>query len=324
MNILVVRNDKLGDFITALPAIYLLKKHNKDFKIHVLVAPLNKELATTCSFIDEVIVDDTTNAVTLANKLRPYKIELSFTMFSNTKVALAQSLSSIKTRVAPATKIAQIFYNKRVKQRRSKVEMSEYEYNIELVKSYFSDLNTHFPTPLLHVEESSQIFNNFKNELNLTKDIVVFHPGFGGSSDANLTNEEYFKLIKIASTCSVDVVVTFGPDEKRLYDIFNKEFSSSTVKLYISQDGLINFAALLSHVKLFISTSTGTYHLAALVGTPTFTFFANTLFASVKRWRAISSDHIQHPYMLSKERSEYNKLFKKIQIDLKNVIDDKS
>ena len=48
MNILVVRNDKLGDFITALPAIYVLKKHNPDNKIIVLVAPLNKALALAC------------------------------------------------------------------------------------------------------------------------------------------------------------------------------------------------------------------------------------------------------------------------------------
>ena len=45
MNILVVRNDKLGDFITALPSIYVLKKYNPDNRIVVLIAPLNKALA---------------------------------------------------------------------------------------------------------------------------------------------------------------------------------------------------------------------------------------------------------------------------------------
>ena len=58
MNILVVRTDKLGDFITALPTMYVLKHHNPKNKIVACVAPLNRELALACGFIDEVIVDD--------------------------------------------------------------------------------------------------------------------------------------------------------------------------------------------------------------------------------------------------------------------------
>ena len=58
MNILVVRTDKLGDFITALPTFFVLKQHNPKNRVIALVAPLNRELAYECPFIDEVLVDD--------------------------------------------------------------------------------------------------------------------------------------------------------------------------------------------------------------------------------------------------------------------------
>ena len=140
MNILVVRNDKLGDFITALPTMYVLKQHDPKNKIIACVSPLNRSLAESMPFIDKVIVDDTDSSLALAKKLRKENIDASITLFSNTKVAMAQFLAGIKIRIAPATKIAQIFYNRRVKQRRSQVKMAEFEYNLELTKALFKDI----------------------------------------------------------------------------------------------------------------------------------------------------------------------------------------
>ena len=130
MNILVVRNDKLGDFITALPTLYVLKHYNANNRIIALVAPLNRKLAQSCDFIDEVIVDEGKDILELAFEIKKANIDASITLFSNTRVALAQWIARIPIRIAPATKIAQIFYNRRIKQRRSRVEMAEFEYNL--------------------------------------------------------------------------------------------------------------------------------------------------------------------------------------------------
>ena len=89
MNILVVRTDKLGDFITALPTLYVLKEHNKDNRVIVCIAPLNKELAEACDFIDEVIVDEGDSLFALVKKLKHAQVDASITLFSNTRVAIA-------------------------------------------------------------------------------------------------------------------------------------------------------------------------------------------------------------------------------------------
>lgn len=319
MNILVVRTDKLGDFITALPTYYALKQHNPDNRIIALVAPLNRELAEYCDFIDEVIVDHGQSLWQLSSQLRQADIDASVTLFSNTRVAMAQWLARIPIRIAPATKIAQIFYNRRVKQRRSQVKMAEFEYNQQLAKALFPELDLTYRQPLLQFDHSEidSTYRSFCEKYGITRPVVAFHPGFGGSSDANWTLDEYIELVKIASdNPNVQVIMTFGPGEDGLREEAMVKAQGLDVVFYQSEKGIIEFTKLLANVKLFISTSTGTYHLAALVGTPTMTFFADTLFASVKRWKAVSEEQLQHPYMLPSDETGRNRMLKSVKQDL--------
>ena len=320
MNILVVRNDKLGDFITALPAMFVLKQYNPQNRVIACVAPLNKTLAEYMPFIDEVIVDDTTSSLELSKKLKQANIDVSITLFSNTKVGLAQFLAGIKIRIAPATKIAQIFYNKRVRQKRSEVKMAEFEYNLQLVKELFNDINLSFPSPLITMKDDKQ-YQKFmeRYHINNNKKIIGFHPGFGGSSDANWTVPEYITLAKeCLGKEQYQVVFTFGPGEENLYEEV-KEASLKNVVLYKSEGSIVDFAALISRFSLFISTSTGTYHLASLVGTPTMTFFADTLFASSKRWKSISDENIQMNRMIPHKHSDRTAFFEKIKKEIASL-----
>ena len=313
MNILVVRNDKLGDFITAIPAIYVLKKHNKNDRIVVLVAPLNKSLAEACEFIDEVIVDNAQSALKLSNEIRQKQIDVSITLFSNTRVAIAQFLARIPIRIAPATKIAQIFYTNRVKQRRSQVKMAEFEYNLELTKELFSDIDIEYKKPLLEFKDSKKIYDVFCESNDIEKEVIAFHVGFGGSSDANWNLDEYEILIReVLKADKYQIVMTFGPDEKELYESMQDRFKDTNIVFYFSLDGLIYFTKLISSFKLFVSTSTGTYHLASLVGTPTMTFFADSLFASAKRWKSVGDENKQQHYMIPSDVESKVKLFAEV------------
>jgi ADP-heptose:LPS heptosyltransferase len=322
MNILIVRTDKLGDFVTALPTCKILKQHHPHFKITVCVAALNEELARACDFIDDVIVDDTSSAFALAKKLRPFAFDLSITLFSNTKVALAQWLARIPKRIAPATKLAQFFYTDRIVQRRSQVKMAEYEYNMALAQSVFAELECDFKKPLLQFEtqEIERTYQKFCTKYAITKPVIAFHPGFGGSSDANWNLDEYIELIRSLHVKNYQIVMTFGPDENDLKKEAMEKAIGLDVIFYSSTEGIVNFAKLLASFKLFVSTSTGTYHLAALVGTPTMTFFADSLFASVKRWKAVSDESLQHPYMLASDKREREIQFQAIQKELKTLI----
>jgi len=324
LNILVVRNDKLGDFITALPACYILKQAFPDAHITVLINPINESIAQACTFIDNIIIDhkDQT-AWQLAKILKQHQFDISFTLFSNTRVAIAQWLARIPKRIAPATKIAQIFYNQRILQRRSQVKMPEFAYNMQLIQAVFPDINSQYPQPLLQFskQDIQKTYQTFCENLGIQHPVVAFHPGFGGSSDANWNIEEYITLAaSIQDLANIDIVFTFGPGDEAFYQAFLEKKGSLQAKVYISQGSVADFSKLIASFKLFISTSTGTFHLASAVGTPTMTFFADSLFASDKRWQGIGDKALQHNYMIPQEPQARQTLFKTVQKDLKRLI----
>lgn len=317
MNILVVRTDKLGDFITALPTLYVLKQYDPKNKIIACVAPLNKTLAQSCDFIDEVIVDEGGSVFDLAKKIKEAKIDASITLFSNTRVAIAQFLAQIPIRIAPATKIAQIFYTSRVVQRRSEVKMAEFEYNLELSKALFSDISLEYKKPLLAFGDAKKIYEVFCINNDIEKEVIAFHVGFGGSSDANWILDEYEILIReVIKQGRYQVVLTFGPDEKELYEEMQNRLFDVNAIFYLSLEGLVYFAKLVSNFRLFISTSTGTYHLASLVGTPTMTFFADNLFASARRWKSIGDEKLQKHFSLPSEKDKKEALLEEVKGEL--------
>ncbi len=293
--------------------MYVLKHQSPNNRIIACVAPLNKTLAESCDFIDEVILDSGQSIWAFASEIRKLKIDASITLFSNTRIALAQFLARISKRIAPATKIAQIFYTHRVKQRRSEVKMAEFEYNLELTKELYEDINFNYPNPLLSFDDSTQVYDIFCLNHGIDREIVAFHVGFGGSSDANWDLDEYEVLIKeVLDANKYQVVLTFGPDELDLYKEMQDRLMQYNIIYYYSQESILYFAKLISNFKLFVSTSTGTYHLASLVGTPTMTFFADTLFASSARWKGVGDEKVQNNFMISHQADEKIELFEKI------------
>ncbi|MEN8728148.1 MAG: glycosyltransferase family 9 protein, partial [Sulfurovum sp.] len=207
-------------------------------------------------------------------------------------VALGKILfrSRIPLRIAPATKIAQIFFNKRVKQHRSLVEKREFEYNLDLLRAFESHLTLGFERPLLKLSTHKE-----------TKPFIIFHPGFGGSSDGNLSHDDYLKLAKKASEF-IEIVFSFGPDDK-----VSKKYIQEKLdfKAMIRDDfkSLFEFTSFIASSKLFVSTSTGPMHLAGMTNTRTLSFFGDTLFASDKRWGTISDEACQHNFTVPENYS---------------------
>jgi ADP-heptose:LPS heptosyltransferase len=130
------------------------------------------------------------------------------------------------------------------------------------------------------------------------KKIVVFHPGFGGSSDGNLPLADYIRLARIASEApGVHVVFTFGPDDLAAYEQVkaSRDFDADLVQ---SMPSLWAFCAFLQACALFVSTSTGPMHLAGAVNTQTLSFFGASAFASSMRWEPLNERERQSNFML--------------------------
>lgn len=142
--ILVIRNDKIGDFMLAWPSFAMLKLSMPQAHITALVPKYTVQLAELCPWIDDVIVDCSTNAdkaeqKALVANIKSRKFDASINLFSTTYNALLVWKAGIKYRLAPATKFAQIFYNHRIKQRRSQSAKPEYQYNLDLIRAFLNE-----------------------------------------------------------------------------------------------------------------------------------------------------------------------------------------
>jgi ADP-heptose:LPS heptosyltransferase len=282
MNILVTRHDKIGDFITILPMLKILKTHT-NHRVIVLVAKINYELAKSIDYIDDVILY-TQDSWKLSKEIRQHNIDASISCFIDTHLGWVLFLSGIKTRISPATKLAQVYFNKTIKQRRGQVKKTEWEYNIDLLKVLFPDIQCPLERPFL-------AFNNLLPRPDYN--IIAFHPGFGGSSDGNLRLDDYLKLARsIANKKDIKVVFTFGPDvcDSKAYIEAHIDFPAELID---SKMSLVDFCKLIATFDVFVSTSTGPMHLAGALNIKTLSFFGDSLFASSKRWATISDTEKQ-------------------------------
>ena len=301
MNLLITRHDKIGDFCVTLPLFKAIKEQYSNTKVTALVSKVNFEFAKNIEFIDDVILYDKNDLEKTLQNIKDKKFDASISCFIDTALGKMLFKSRIKKRVAPATKIAQIFFNIRVTQRRSRVEKTEWQYNLDLAKKLFPDIKLDFTRPLLKFEEKKE-------------KRVIFHPGFGGSSDGNLSLDDYLNLARSISNSSYEIVFSFGPDDADSKEYIEKNLDFKAT-IFDSRISLYEFTRYLACSFLFVSTSTGPMHLAGASNTKTLSFFGNSLFASSKRWATISSLENQNNFMLSADYSkeDYLKIEKKLE-----------
>ena len=148
---------------------------------------------------------------------------------------------------------------------------------------------------------------------------MAFHPGSGGSTDGNLTLNDYIKLAKaVIQQDRSQVVFTFGPDDRDLVADVSSQLGDQAI-MYTSQGSVYDFALLLSGFSLFVSTSTGPMHLAAGSNIRTVSFFGDIKVASPARWASVNQQDFQHNYTLSSGYSEA--LYSEIETELLELIE---
>jgi len=289
--LLITRHDKIGDFVLALPLCKAIKTEHPEIQISVLVAKVNYRFARELNFIDDVILYDKNFNEMLAN-IKDRQFHASISCFIDTKLGYLLWRARIPLRISPATKLAQLFFNSRINQRRSQVRKTEWQYNLELGRSILKLKDPAFAPPLIKFQSL------------MLENRVVFHPGFGGSSDGNLNIEDYLYLAKRASQVpGVQVAFTFGPDDQKTFHQVKSALDFPATLIY-SELSLMEFCKFLAQSRLLISTSTGPMHLAGAVNSSTISFFGTSLFASSKRWATVSNPTRQHNFMVGANYSK--------------------
>jgi len=319
--ILVIRNDKIGDFMLSWPSFALLKKQYPETEITALVPEYTAPLAEKCEWIDKVLIDNKKKSfipdvLSLAKKIKQNNYDLSISLFSESRTSASLWLARVKKRIGPATKLAQIFLNDTVRQKRSQSKKPEYEYNLDLIR-YF--IKNNGDTPIQTPEPPFLIFD--KSETNIIKNsvlekysiprstkLVFIHPGTGGSA-INLSAEQYAKLVLgITTDKDIYIIITAGPGELPIAEKLSGLLKETKHHIHYSTSGIIDFCKFISICDVFISGSTGPLHIAAALNKRTVAFYPSKKSATSLRWRTINTEEKQLMFTLGDENNQLNSL----------------
>ena len=330
MNVLVIRNDKLGDFMLAWPAFAMLKASDPSLKLTALVPPYTAELAHACPYLDDVIIDAPKNdkmafqRVVSEIKARQFDAMISF--FSNTHNAKLAWKCRIPYRLAPATKWVQFFYNHRLTQRRSQSAKPEFEYNLDLARAFLRDhkISVVEPrAPYLSFEQSAvEIQRKFlcdQLQIDTSKKWIFLHSGSGGSAN-NLSLTQYAQLIQgLLRHLDVYVILTAGPTESEKARELAGRVQDPRVVIYDKNNGLVDFALSLACADVFIAGSTGPLHLSGALNVPTIGFYPSRRSATPLRWQPINDAHKHLAFCPPNDKASQTDL---TQIKIEEKLDD--
>lgn len=298
--LLVIRNDKLGDFMLAWPAFALLKASAPQLQITALVPSYTAPLAQVCPYLDAVIIDakdktDKNEQRRVLNEIKDQHFDAVISFVSDWYNAKLTFCSRIGYRLAPATKLFQFLYNQRLTQRRSRSEKAEFEYNQDLARRFLHDFHFSVCEPALPywqlpptAVKNQRVFLSQQLNLDPQKKWVFVHSGSGGSAN-NLSLPQYADLIKgMLNEFDCQIVLTAGQNESEKAQQLAQLIQHSAVVIYDKNNGLVDFAHSIACADLFIAGSTGPLHLAGALNVATIGFYPSRLSAIPRRWRPIN------------------------------------
>lgn len=318
MRLLAVRNDRLGDLMLTWPALQTLHCNLPDAQLTVLAAAYTAPLARCCEGVNDVLTDpgvrgDLRSAIAMAKVIGRSRFDASVSFFSRFDSALALALAGVPMRAAPATKLAQVFYTHRLRQRRSRSARPEFVYNLELAEYALRVLGIgnprRAPPPYLRLDADAVAGARraLCAELGLPEHgrIVFVHPGHGGSAPpppARLLARIGAALADAGAT----IVLSEGPaDAARVAEVA-AALGDVPHAVYRSRAGLVQYALRLACGELFVSGSTGPLHIAGALNLCTAAFYPSRRSGSSLRWQTLNEAGRRLAYSPPAGAAEYD------------------
>lgn len=285
--ILVIRPDRIGDVALSTPVLMSLRAARPGWKIAILVRPMIAPLMEGHPAIDELLTLDTDdkpswgNTATLADTLRVKKFDAALHLYSDFWISFAVWRAGVPVRIGPASKLARIFYNTALPQRRSRGERHEADYNLDLLAPLGIPPLRKSMLPVMPgaIGAAAALIDPSR------KNIGVF-PGMGGSA-RNWKPERYARLIDILAADGNNVILMGGAADAKTVDAVAagcastpKRFAGTSIK---------ELAAFIHQLDLFVAPSTGPLHIAGAVGTPAVGIYCPIRVCLPRRWGPIGT-----------------------------------
>lgn len=291
--ILVLRNDRFGEFLLNIPAFVALRKNFPQAHLALVVASYLQGLAHCIEGIDEVMTWENrkhkvSEILSLASLLRKKSFDLSIVFNPSKEFNIICFLAGIPMRLGYNHKWPFLLTH-RVMDKKYLAQKHEIGYNLDLLRAIGVETNEiSFP---LRIDDSwvDKLLNDYDLK---NSDFVVLHP-WTSDPVKQWPQENFIKLsLRLARELNKKVVI-----------IGAKEALAGGAQCYNNLDtGIINLAgkttlrelaALLKKSKLLISGDSGPVHLACAVNRPVLAIFRNDIQGkTAQRWGPAQKDSL--------------------------------
>ncbi|MGM0600388.1 MAG: glycosyltransferase family 9 protein [Candidatus Rifleibacteriota bacterium] len=283
MKIIVSRTDRAGDLILTTPVFRELRTNFPDAELTAHVRQYTAPLLNGCTEIDKILIDDEyKDFIQLAKAFKNEKPDIIIIVHPAARVINAAFFADIPLRIGRASNLWQFMLNDRKHQKRSRNEQHEFRYNLDLLKGLVKRIDYAKPA-LKPSARDIEIGGNYLTKAGLNdKKPVIIHPGHGGSA-RNLPTSAYVRLASILVEAGFSVIISLGPAEENLKNLFLKGCKHPLAFLTGIPDlGIL--AGAYSRCRAFIGGSTGPMHLAAALKLPVVAFFPPVPAMTPVRW----------------------------------------
>lgn len=273
-NILVIRNDRFGEFLLNIPAIRALKEAYPKARISLAVNPAVTELAGALDCVDEVLAWDK-----IKGSLKKHKFDLCVVLNPTKEAHWAAFWAGIPVRVGYSRKWGFLLTHK-LKDTKCLGDRHEVDCNLELVGL----VGAKTLDKTLKIKVDDNLFKEF-----IGQRIVAIHP-FTSDPVKQWPVERFMELARRITQETKAKVALVGRAEGR------GQFPSGVVTAeiidLINKTSLAELAALLKRCSLLVSGDSGPVHLAVAVGTPVVVLFRNDLPGKTsRRWGPWGEGH---------------------------------
>ncbi len=334
-NILIVRTDRIGDLILTLPLAGLIKKQYPSSKVSFLVREYTKNLVSHHPHIDEVLVlkelDGNVRLFDNIKLIKQKKFDSCIVVYPRFRISLIVFFSGIKNRIGTGYRWYSFLFNQKVYEHRKNAEHHELEYNVNLLEKLGIKINLNESNVSYDLTVDDNALQNviktlIDEKIDLQKQIIIIHPGSGGSS-MDLPTNKFTWLVNKLDNDNYQIILTGSKNEIELCE---KIKSSNKVKNLAGKFDLDELTALISKSSMFISNSTGPIHIAAALGKYTVGFYPKIVSCSKERWSPYTNKKLVYePQIDCKNctREQCEKLncmdsidITKVYTDIKNVL----
>lgn len=291
--LLLVRNDRFGEFLLNIPAFRALKEYFSDASLTLIVNPYVKELAQTIDCVNKVIVWNNIKhkfgeIFKFSRVLKKEKFDICVIFNPSGELNMISFLAGIPVRFGYSNKLG-FLLTRTIKDEKKLGERHEIDYNLELAAVTGANINN----KSLYLAVNDNLAVGLLNEIGVTsRDILIaLHPWT--SDPVKQWPLNYFCALakRIAAELNVKLLVIGGGNEREKSRELFQDLGDRVINI-TGKTSLTQLAAILKKCSLVISSDSGPAHLACAVKTPVLAIFRNDIPGKTpKRWGPWGEGH---------------------------------